>query len=146
MFPRAHAWRHGRRHGRCFAILCASPRLRHEHHHGHQDHGHGHSHVDIAKVRTQKPSSELQGKHLPVKLGKEAARITWVGVGANIALTVTKGIAGVLCNSASLIADAGHSASDLVSDGMTLLAVRFARRPPTEAFPYGLGRAEVGTE
>jgi len=83
---------------------------------------------------------------LPVKLGKEAARITWVGVGANIALTVTKGIAGVLCNSASLIADAGHSASDLVSDGMTLLAVRFARRPPTEAFPYGLGRAEVGTE
>ena len=42
-----------------------------------------------------------------------------------------------------MIADAGHSLSDLLSDGVTLWAVRLARLPPDEDHPYGHGRFEA---
>ena len=37
----------------------------------------------------------------------------------------------------------GHSLSDLLSDGVTLWAVRLARLPPDDDHPYGHGRFEV---
>ena len=36
------------------------------------------------------------------------------GLASNVGLTATKGIAGVMMNSASLLAEAGHSFSDLL--------------------------------
>ena len=44
------------------------------------------------------------------------------GVVTNIALSGLKAAAGCVTGSASLIADAGHSLSDLLSDGLALLA------------------------
>lgn len=40
-------------------------------------------------------------------------------------------------NSAVLVADAGHSLSDLLSDFITLWAVQIARLPADEDHPYG---------
>jgi len=71
-----------------------------------------------------------------------ADRITMLGVYVNVALAVGKFIAGKMGNSAALIADAGHSLSDLVSDFVTLWTLRMSRLPPDADHPYGHGRFE----
>jgi divalent metal cation (Fe/Co/Zn/Cd) transporter len=48
-------------------------------------------------------------------------------------------ILGLLWNSASLLADAVHSLSDLISDLVTLIAYKKARTQKDEKFPYGYG-------
>lgn len=45
-------------------------------------------------------------------------------------------------NSAVLVADAGHSLSDLLSDFITLWAVQVARLPADSDHPYGHGKFE----
>lgn len=42
--------------------------------------------------------------------GDPGSRITIIGLAANVGLTVSKGAAGWYMNSASLLADAGHTA------------------------------------
>jgi divalent metal cation (Fe/Co/Zn/Cd) transporter len=49
-------------------------------------------------------------------------------------------------NSAALLADAGHSLSDLVGDFVTLFCWRLSRRPPSALYPYGFAKFEtIGT-
>ena len=57
-------------------------------------------------------------------------------------LSSGKAVVGVMCHSSALIADAGHSLSDLFSDFVTLWAVQVARLPPDEDHPYGHGKFE----
>ena len=61
-----------------------------------------------------------------------ADRVTLVGVMVNLLLSVGKAVVGVLCHSSALVADAGHSLSDLFSDFITLWAVQIARLPPDD--------------
>tara|TARA_B110001454_G_scaffold87178_1_gene83626 strand:- start:865 stop:1989 length:1125 start_codon:yes stop_codon:yes gene_type:complete len=61
----------------------------------------------------------------------------------NLLLATGKGFVGLLTNSAALIADAGHSFSDLLSDGVTLWALWVSRMPRDENHPYGHGRFET---
>lgn len=72
-----------------------------------------------------------------------ADRVTLLGVAVNIALAVGKFAGGVFFNSAVLVADAGHSLSDLMSDFITLWAVQVARLPADEDHPYGHGKFEA---
>lgn len=72
-----------------------------------------------------------------------AQRVTLMAVAVNLSLAVLKLIGGVIGTSAALVADAGHSFSDLISDGITLWAVRMARLPPDEDHPYGHGKFEA---
>lgn len=67
---------------------------------------------------------------------------TWVGIIVNIILTILKAIGGILSGSRALIADAAHSASDIVSSVVILFAVKIADKPPDEEHPYGHGKAE----
>jgi len=69
--------------------------------------------------------------------------VTWLGVWCNIFLAAFKLFAGIVGRSSAMIADAGHSLSDLVSDGVTLWAVRVARLPADADHPYGHGRFEA---
>ena len=69
--------------------------------------------------------------------------VTWAGLLINLGLSVIKGVAGVLSNSAALIADAGHSFSDVVSDIVTLWALWIANIPKDENHPYGHGKFET---
>lgn len=71
-----------------------------------------------------------------------ADRVTLVGVYINVFLSITKFFGGIAFNSAALVADAGHSLSDLFSDFITLWAVQVARLPPDEDHPYGHGKFE----
>ena len=78
--------------------------------------------------------------------GKHALRITWLGLFANLILAIAKGFVGTIANSSALIADAGHSISDLFSDSITLWAVHMAGIPKDKNHPYGHGKFEtVGT-
>ncbi|KAJ8602374.1 hypothetical protein CTAYLR_004217 [Chrysophaeum taylorii] len=72
-----------------------------------------------------------------------ADRITWIGAAVNVVLTVFKLYAGIVCRSAAMISDAVHSASDLFSDLVTLIALWSSRLPADEDHPYGHGRFET---
>lgn len=67
---------------------------------------------------------------------------TWVGIIVNLLLTLIKAIGGILGGSRALIADALHSASDVVGSIVVLFAVKIANKPPDEEHPYGHGKAE----
>src|SRR5690625_5216871 len=67
---------------------------------------------------------------------------TWVGIIVNIALTILKGVGGIITDSRALLADALHSASDIVGSIVVLFAVKIANKPPDEEHPYGHGKAE----
>ncbi|KAJ1655035.1 mitochondrial metal transporter [Dispira simplex] len=70
------------------------------------------------------------------------SRITLIGMATNVGLTVLKGVGGWLTNSVSLLADAAHSLSDLVSDFVTLFSFKWARLPRDTKYPFGYGRFE----
>ena len=77
---------------------------------------------------------------------KHALRVTWFGLFANLILAIAKGFIGTIAHSSALIADAGHSVSDLFSDSITLWAVHMAGVPKDKNHPYGHGKFEtVGT-
>lgn len=67
---------------------------------------------------------------------------TWVGILVNTLLTIAKGIGGFMSGSRALIADALHSASDIVGSVVILVAVKIANKPPDKEHPYGHGKAE----
>eukprot|EP00601_Ochromonadales_sp_CCMP2298_P010485 CAMPEP_0173253964 /NCGR_PEP_ID=MMETSP1142-20121109/21641_1 /TAXON_ID=483371 /ORGANISM="non described non described, Strain CCMP2298" /LENGTH=235 /DNA_ID=CAMNT_0014187309 /DNA_START=96 /DNA_END=800 /DNA_ORIENTATION=+ len=71
-----------------------------------------------------------------------ADRVTLLGVAINIVLSISKLAGGIAFNSAVLVADAGHSLSDLLSDFITLWAVQIARLPADNDHPYGHGKFE----
>jgi cation diffusion facilitator family transporter len=74
---------------------------------------------------------------------KRADRVTWIGVVVNMLLSIGKLSVGVTQHSSALVADAGHSLSDLVSDFITLWTVQIARLPADEDHPYGHWKFEA---
>lgn len=78
-----------------------------------------------------------------VQRTKEINLVTWWGVVVNLVLSIVKIIGGIIGQSQSLIADGMHSLSDLVSDGMVLIAAKHAGEKPDEDHPYGHGRFET---
>lgn len=70
-------------------------------------------------------------------------RAVLFGVAANALLIVLKGTAGALGHSSGLVADAVHSAADLVNSLLALASLLVSRKPPDAAHPYGHGRAEA---
>ena len=74
---------------------------------------------------------------------KAINHVTLWGVLINIILTSTKLVGGVIGQSQALIADGLHSASDLASDGMVLLAAKHAGEDADEDHPYGHERFET---
>jgi cation diffusion facilitator family transporter len=61
---------------------------------------------------------------------------------AAIFLTGMKLAVGLLTNSLGILAEAAHSALDLVAAFITFLAVRVAGRQPDREHPYGYGKVE----
>ncbi|HEX6548205.1 MAG TPA: cation diffusion facilitator family transporter, partial [Candidatus Dormibacteraeota bacterium] len=60
----------------------------------------------------------------------------------DVLMVAAKLLIGLLSGSLGLVADAAHSALDLVSSLFALLAVRAAAKPADTEHPYGHGRAE----
>lgn len=76
------------------------------------------------------------------KRNKEAQKTSYVGLAGNLFLAIIKFIFGIIFNSAALIADAFHSLSDLISNGVVILGIKFASRPPDDNHHYGHGKIE----
>jgi len=74
---------------------------------------------------------------------RETKRITLWGVFINMFLAIIKVTGGIIGQSQALLADGIHSLSDLISDGMVLLAAKHAAEEADEDHPYGHGRFET---
>src|SRR5690349_1133259 len=95
--------------------------------HHHHEHGHSHDH----------------GHHHSITLEQAASRAFKIGIGLNLAYVVAELIAGLTMNSLSLITDAGHNFSDVISLALSLLAFRLAKLKPTTTFTYGYKKSTI---
>lgn len=73
----------------------------------------------------------------------EGAQITLIGAVVNLLLSFGKALAGYYGHSSAMMCDAAHSFSDLLSDALTLVALRLGALPPDADHPYGHGRFET---
>jgi len=73
----------------------------------------------------------------------EVRKVTLLGMGVNIFLTIFKFLAGIFGNSRALVADAIHSLSDLSTDIAILIGSRYWNQPPDVEHPYGHRRIET---
>ena len=74
---------------------------------------------------------------------REAQRVTLVAMATNLVLSVLQVVVGVFANAFSLVADAVHSFSDLLTDAMVLFAARKGADPADADHPYGHDRIET---
>ena len=84
-----------------------------------------------------------ENKISPQKRRQAIDRVTWIGLLINILQTVSKIVGGLMTQSQALIADGIHSLSDLITDGMVLVASKHAHAEADEDHPYGHGRYET---
>jgi len=73
----------------------------------------------------------------------EVRRVTLGGMVVNVALSLMKAAAGWFAGSHALVADAVHSATDLVTDLVVLLGVRYWTAPADDEHPYGHGKIQA---
>ncbi|HET9483956.1 MAG TPA: cation diffusion facilitator family transporter [Xanthomonadales bacterium] len=62
-------------------------------------------------------------------------------LGANFAIFLAKIVAAFVTNSGAMMAEAIHSLADCGNQGLLLLGLKRARRPPSPDFPLGYGKA-----
>ena len=77
--------------------------------------------------------------------GRGIQRATLVAIITNATLSIAQVAIGLFANAFSLVADAAHTLSDLVTDLLVLLAGRRGADPADTNHPYGHGRIETAT-
>lgn len=80
--------------------------------------------------------------HMQDERFSRARFAAWVGIIGNLLLAVGKAVVGLAANSKALLADAIHSASDIVGSAAVLLGLKASQIPPDPEHPYGHGKAE----
>lgn len=78
-----------------------------------------------------------------MKRSRDIYKVTLVGGVVNVVLLLFKFIAGILGNSAAMVADAIHSLSDFVTDVVVLVFVRISDKPKDKSHDYGHGKYET---
>jgi cobalt-zinc-cadmium efflux system protein len=106
------------------AVRAPEPVPAHGHGLGH-GHGHAHAHGD--------PGSLSEGHE---------RRLLWT-LALAAAYMLAEAVGGWLTGSLALLADAGHMLSDVAALGLSVFAIRIARRPPTLTRTYGHHRTEI---
>lgn len=66
----------------------------------------------------------------------------WVSIIGNIILAAIKMVLGIMLNSISMLADAVHTASDVLTSLVVILGFKMSSIPADERHPYGHGRIE----
>jgi cobalt-zinc-cadmium efflux system protein len=102
--------------------------LDHAHDHAGHDHGHAHGH-----------SHGHGHHHAPADFGRAFA----IGIVLNLGFVIAEVIYGFLANSLSLVADAGHNLSDVMSLALAWIASVLVKRLPTRRRTYGLRRSSI---
>lgn len=98
----------------------------HSHHHHDHDHSHGFGHHH----------------HEQPKLDHLNAAFIW-GIILNSAFVVIEVIAGLITGSLSLLTDAGHNLSDVVSLALALLAFKLTKVGSNANYTYGYKRSTI---
>ncbi|MBZ3934863.1 cation diffusion facilitator family transporter [Methanimicrococcus blatticola] len=98
--------------------------------------GKKHETVTVGLEDLQSPFQHAEYK------SKEGLRVTIIGMAVNILLTIFKVIAGVIGNSAALIADGVHSLSDLLSDFVVIFSIRISAKPEDDSHNFGHKKIE----
>jgi cobalt-zinc-cadmium efflux system protein len=103
----------------------------HDHTHGPVDsHGKGHAH------------NHAHGhghSHAPASFGRAFA----IGTALNLSFVVVEAGFGIVADSVSLLADAGHNLSDVLGLLIAWGAVALSKRPASKRFTYGLGSSSI---
>lgn len=71
-----------------------------------------------------------------------AMRVSWNNIIGNILLSGGKLFAGIAANSAALVSDAVHSASDVFSTIVVMIGIKLANKKSDKNHPYGHERLE----
>jgi len=75
---------------------------------------------------------------------KQLRRVTYLSIFANVLILVpVKFVIGFMTGSLSLVADAIHSVSDMITDFAVLLGLHFGSKKPDLDHPYGHGKLET---
>jgi cation diffusion facilitator family transporter len=69
--------------------------------------------------------------------------VTYFSIAANVFLIAGKFIVGLITGSLSILADAIHSVSDMLTDIAVLLGLYFGSKGPDSEHPYGHGKLET---
>jgi len=104
-----------------------------------QAHGHGHAHAH-AHAHAHGLGHAHGGAAKP-GAGHER-RLLWT-LALAAAYMLAEAVGGWLTGSLALLADAGHMLSDVAALGLSVFAIRIARRPPTPTRTYGHHRTEI---
>lgn len=104
----------------------AEPAGQHSHDH---DHGHGHGHHHHHHLH----GGDMEHLNKAFKLG----------IVLNIVYVIVELVAGIWLSSVSLISDAGHNLSDVVSLVLALLAFKLAQVRPSQRYTYGYKKSTV---
>ncbi len=70
------------------------------------------------------------------------SRVSWIGIGVNMALAGLKMAVGALAGSLSIVLDGLNNLTDAGSSVITIVSLRLAHRKPDAKHPYGHGRIE----
>lgn len=73
---------------------------------------------------------------------KEAMKVSFVSIAANVLLSAFKLLAGIFAHSGAMVSDAVHSASDVFSTIVVIIGIRISTRKSDKEHPYGHERME----
>jgi cation diffusion facilitator family transporter len=70
----------------------------------------------------------------------DSVRTIFFALGANFAIFIAKSVAAAITGSGAMLAEAVHSLADCGNQGLLLLGIRRARKPPSPDYPLGHGK------
>ncbi|MBF0127292.1 MAG: magnetosome biogenesis CDF transporter MamM [Magnetococcales bacterium] len=68
--------------------------------------------------------------------------VGWIGLIANLAISVLKVFVGIISGSQALLVDALYSAKDVLTSFLIILGLKFSKQPIDEEHQFGHGKAE----
>lgn len=84
-------------------------------------------------------------KDFELKHKKEKERIILLSIGSNLFLVIAKLIVGWMTGLVSIVAEALHSANDLLASVIAYIGVKQSLKPADKEHPYGHGKIEIVT-
>lgn len=88
-------------------------------------------------------SHEHHHNHSEIQELKNVNLAFYIGIALNFLFVIVETVAGIIIHSLSLLSDAGHNFTDVVSLALSLLAFRLADVKPNKTFTYGYRKTTI---